>query len=138
VITTGGQASMIWSVCLFRQSAGSNPVAFVFGCFLRRSALIPDSSFATHRSVRRKLLAIGDATMAGNSRWMALIPPQKRLALYDEKLPTYLGLSGVFFLETCCTFTALTCAGGLTTLKCSVLHNQIPCQRLLGFSYGTQ
>jgi len=38
------------------------------------------------------------------------------------------------FLETCYTCTVLTCTGGVATPKCSVLLNQIPCQRLLRFS----
>jgi len=45
----------------------------------------------------------------------------------------YIGL----FLETCYTCTVLICTGGVTTPKCRVLCNQIPCQRLLRFSYGT-
>ena len=39
----------------------------------------------------------------------------------------YIGL----FLETCYTCTVLTCTCGVTTPKCSVLHNRILCQSLL-------
>jgi len=60
-----------------------------------------------------------------------LVKGQIKVLLFN--MPLYIDL----FLGTCCTCIVLTCRGGVTTPLCIVLHNQIPCQRLLRFSYET-